>query len=139
MHVIKIFVLAFSLQVKIPWKLFKRNISQWLFYDNHKILKQNQETAVGPQSSIVYFRGEQVLKVTWRISNLTAVLSLSGKSLTLLLLMCIKQLWKGYKPQYRECTTLIILISSYLNRNYKLNSTNDSNSEISWTLSLPTS
>ena len=49
----KKFELAFSLQVKIPWKLFKRNISQWLFYDNHKILKQNQETAAGPQSSFV--------------------------------------------------------------------------------------
>ena len=42
----------------------KRYISQWLFYENHKILKQNQETAVEPQSSIVYFRGEQVLKLT---------------------------------------------------------------------------
>ena len=51
--VIKKILLAFSLLVKIPWKLFKRNISQWLFYDNHKILKQNQETAAGPQSSFV--------------------------------------------------------------------------------------
>ena len=44
--VLKKILLAFSLLVKIPWKLFKRNISQWLFYDNHKILKQNQETGV---------------------------------------------------------------------------------------------
>ena len=49
----KKFELAFSLQVKIPWKLLKRNISQWLFYDNHKILKQNQEIAAGSQSSFV--------------------------------------------------------------------------------------
>ena len=49
----KKFVLAFSLQVKIPWKFFKRNITQLLFHDNNKILKQNQETAAGPQSSFV--------------------------------------------------------------------------------------
>ena len=35
-------------------KIFqKKYISQWLFYDNHKLLKQNQETAAGPQSSFV--------------------------------------------------------------------------------------
>ena len=33
--------------------MFKRNVSKWLFYDNHKILKQNQETAAGSQSSLV--------------------------------------------------------------------------------------
>ena len=36
--------------------MFKRNISQWLFYDNHKIFKQNQETAAGAHSSFVQNR-----------------------------------------------------------------------------------
>ena len=45
-----------------------------------QILKQNQETAAGPQSPFVQndlfliFRRQQVLKLTWRILNLTAVL-----------------------------------------------------------------
>ena len=51
-------------------KIFqKKYISQWLFYDNHKLLKQNQETPVGPQSSFVQNDLEQsFLNFSWGTS-----------------------------------------------------------------------